>query len=431
MKSKKKHTCLELFAGCGGLGYGFDKAKFNIVCCNELESSIAATYKTNYPSTNVIIGDITKTNIKTDIYNNFNDINCDVIIGGPPCVAYSMAGLRNSRDPRGQLFKDYVEIVNKLKPKIFVMENVKGILTIMHDKPKLNKEEKKIANKYYKLEEEKMDLLSKKKILSANKDKKKKVTGETDDTDDTDETDDTGDTDETNRAFYLKEFEEIKNKITKNNQKIKLMKKDISRFRMNVCDIIEETFNGIGYNIEKKLLNSADYGVPQKRQRVIFIGVKKGLDIKINFPTITHNENGVNDMPKWKTVFETIDDLKDLKEDVTKLQHIYTKHSVSFKEKIKNTPIGKSVNPKYTEAFFRCDPNKPSNTVKENHGGVFVHYEKDRVMTPRELARLQSFPDSFKFEGSKSNILKQIGNAVPCGLSIAIANEIKKMLEKK
>jgi site-specific DNA-cytosine methylase len=423
-----KHTCLELFAGCGGLGYGFDKAKFNIVCCNELESSIADTYKTNYPTTNVIIGDITKKNIKTEIYKNFDDIKCDVIIGGPPCVAYSMAGLRNSRDPRGQLFKDYVEIVNKLKPKIFVMENVKGILTIMHDKPKLNDEEKKIANKYYKLEEVKLDLLSKKKILSANKDKEKKISKDANDAGDTNGE---GDTDKGSRDFYLKEFEEIKDKITKNNQKIKRMTKDIPRFRMNVCDIIEETFNKIGYNIEKKLLNSADYGVPQKRQRVIFIGVKKGLDIKINFPTITHNEDGVDDMSKWKTVFETIDDLKDLKEDVPKLQHIYTKHSDSFKEKIKNTPVGKSVNPKYTEAFFRCDPNKPSNTVKENHGGVFVHYEKDRVMTPRELARLQSFPDTFKFEGSKSNILKQIGNAVPCGLSIAIAKEIKKMLEKK
>jgi DNA (cytosine-5)-methyltransferase 1 len=65
--------------------------------------------------------------------------------------------------------------------------------------------------------------------------------------------------------------------------------------------------------------------------------------------------------------------------------------------------------------------------VKENHGGVFIHYEKDRVMTPRELARLQSFPDTFKFKGSKTNMLVQIGNAVPCGLAQAIAKEVKKM----
>ena len=77
---------------------------------------------------------------------------------------------------------------------------------------------------------------------------------------------------------------------------------------------------------------------------------------------------------------------------------------------------------KYSEAFYRCYPDRPSNTVKENHGGVFVHYEKNRVMTPRELARLQSFPDDFVFKGTKSSMLIQLGNAVPCGLSNALAS---------
>ena len=98
-------------------------------------------------------------------------------------------------------------------------------------------------------------------------------------------------------------------------------------------------------------------------------------------------------------------------------------------KKIENTQLGKSVNPKYTEACFRCFPDKPSNTVKENHGGVFIHYEKNRVMTPRELARLQSFPDKFKFKGSKASILKQLGNAVPVGLSEALANNIINILD--
>ena len=88
----------------------------------------------------------------------------------------------------------------------------------------------------------------------------------------------------------------------------------------------------------------------------------------------------------------------------------------------------KSVYKKYSEAFFRCHPDKPSGTVKENHGGVFVHYEKNRVMTPRELARLQSFPDDFVFKGTKSCILVQLGNAVPCGLSLALATHIKNIL---
>ena len=130
---------MNLFAGCGGLGYGFHKNGFKIVAANELEAKIAETYKHNFPDTNVIVGDITKKEIKNEIYDCFKNKNCDVILGGPPCVAYSMSGHRNSRDPRGQLFKDYVDFVKNLRPKAFVMENVKGILTIKHDKPEFNR----------------------------------------------------------------------------------------------------------------------------------------------------------------------------------------------------------------------------------------------------------------------------------------------------
>ena len=205
------------------------------------------------------------------------------------------------------------------------------------------------------------------------------------------------------------------------------MDKDIIKFRTNVTDIIKSTFESLGYNVEMRLLNSANYGVPQKRERVIFIGVKKDTNITIEYPEETHNKEGSDGKEKWLTVRDAIEDLKDKEEDKS-IQHIITKHCDKFIEKIKKTPIGKSVNPKYTEAFFRCDPDKPSNTVKENHGGVFIHYEKNRVMTPRELARLQSFPDDFIFKGSKSCMLVQLGNAVPCGLTYAIAKQVKKML---
>lgn len=389
----KNIKCFELFAGCGGLGYGFHKEGFNIVACNELDDKIADSYKENFKNTNVIVGDITKKEIKDKIYEQFNNLECDVILGGPPCVAYSMAGSRNSRDPRGQLFKDYVEIVKNLKPKVFIMENVKGILTILHDKNNLTIEEKKIADEYYDLELKKLDLQKKKK--TENKDEIK---------------------------------EKIKNNLNELNKKIKTYNKKIHMFRRNVTDIIKDSLGELGYNIEMKLLNSADFGVPQRRERVIFIGVRKDINKKITYPEITHNKEGNDNKKKWVSVREAIDDLKD-NEPNEKLHQIYTSHSESFSKKIKNTKIGKSVNPKYTEAFFRCYPDLPSNTVKENHGGVFIHYEKDRVMTPRELARLQSFPDDFIFKGSKANVLLQLGNAVPCGLSQAIAKEIKKIFD--
>ena len=392
-------NCFELFAGCGGLGYGFHKEDFNIVVANELEENIAVTYKHNFPDTNVIVGDVTQKSTKEKIYKAFKSTRCDVILGGPPCVAYSMSGHRNSRDPRGQLFKDYVEFVKELKPKVFVMENVKGILTILHDKPNLTPEEKSLADKYYVLEEEKLKLSAEKKQLTVKKKKKTSIPV-------------------------------IRNKrLTKEvNSKIKKMKNDIPKFRMKVTDIITETFQKMGYNVQMKLLNSANYGVPQKRERVIFVGVINDITEKFEYPIETHNKDGTDGKLKWISVKEAIGDLKDLPEDFENLQQIYTKHTQKFIEKIKNTEIGSSVLKKYSEAFYRCYPDRPSNTVKENHGGVFVHYEKNRVMTPRELARLQSFPDDFVFKGTKSSMLIQLGNAVPCGLSNAIAKQVKKLL---
>ena len=258
-------NCFELFAGCGGLGWGFHKEGFNIVSCNELEEEIAKTYKHNFPETNVIVGDITKKDIKKAIYGSFKNKTCDIILGGPPCVAYSMAGHRNSRDPRGQLFKDFVAVVKKLKPKVFIMENVKGILTVLHDKPTLTFEEKILADKYYELEEQKLNLKAEKKSLTFRKKKKTSIP-------------------------YVKNEKAIK----QINKDIKKMKKDVLKFRVNVTDIIKNTFQDLGYNIEMKLLNSADFGVPQKRQRVIFIGIKKEIDKEIKYPIETHNKDGTD-----------------------------------------------------------------------------------------------------------------------------------------
>jgi site-specific DNA-cytosine methylase len=391
-------NCFELFAGCGGLGYGFHKNNFKIVVANELEENIAKTYRENFPDTNVIVGDITKQEVKDKVYDCFKDISCDVILGGPPCVAYSMSGHRNSRDPRGQLFRDYVDFVKNLRPKAFVMENVKGILTIKHDKESLTESEKELADKYYALEEEKLNVLAKKKLLST---KNKKLTS----------------------------IPVVKNKkaLKEVNKKLKKMKDMIPEFRMNVTDIIKNTFKDLGYNVKMKLLNSANYGVPQKRERVIFIGLRNDIDKEIVYPEETHNKEGTDGKLKWVSVREAIDDLKNLDENKD-IQQIYTQHRPDFIEKIQNTEIGTSVLKKYSEAFYRCYPDRPSNTVKENHGGVFVHYEKNRVMTPRELARLQGFPDNFIFKGTKSSMLVQLGNAVPCGLSNAIAKEIKTLL---
>jgi len=390
-----EYKVLDLFAGCGGLSKGFELAGFNVVAGNDILDHAGETYKRNHPNTKFFLGDITDEEMKKQIISYMKENGCDVIVGGPPCQAYSLAGLRNPNDPRGKLFEEYVEIVKKLQPKIFVMENVKGILNMKHDKDNLIEEEKKELEELRNAEKERAELLLLRKQHKNNSEKYKYS--------------------EANE----KRLEEVK-------EEVKILKNHLGDYQEKVTDKIVKRFNDLGYEVKFKLLNSANYGVPQKRERVIFIGKKKNG--KITHPEPTHSENGENGLKKWVSIKEAIGDLEDKKEDIN-FNHIFTSHNKEFLEKIKNTQIGKSVFGNYSDAFFRSYPEQPSRTVKENHGGVFVHYKNNRVMTPRELARLQSFPDDFIFEGSKSKQLIQIGNAVPVGLSKAIAEHIKKLLD--
>ncbi len=390
-----EYKVLDLFAGCGGLSKGFELAGFNVVAGNDILDHAGETYKRNHPNSKFFLGDITDEEMKKQIISYMKEKGCDVIIGGPPCQAYSMAGLRDPKDPRGRLFEEYVEIVKELQPKVFVMENVKGILTIKHDKDNLTEEEKKELEELRNAEKERAELLLLRKQYKNNPEKYKYTEADE------------------------RRLEEIK-------EEVKRLKNHLGDFQEKVTDKIVKRFNGLGYDVKFKLLNSANYGVPQKRERVIFIGKKKNG--KITHPEPTHSEKGENGLKKWVSIKEAIGDLEDKKEDIN-FNHIMTSHNEEFTEKINNTPIGKSVFGNYSDAFFKAYPDQPSRTVKENHGGVFVHYKNNRVMTPRELARLQSFPDDFIFEGSKSQQLVQIGNAVPVGLAKAIAEHIKKLID--
>lgn len=395
----KKYNVLDLFAGCGGLSNGFEQTgRFNVVTANEYWAPAADTYERNHHTTVMVRGDITDPEVKQRIYKTFDGIECDVIIGGPPCQAYSNAGFRDPDDPRGKLFKDYVEMVKHLQPKLFVMENVKGLLTMKHEKDNLSKKDKKELNILRALEKEKHELLLSRKRFKNNP---------------------------KNFTFTKKDERRI-DELTK---KIAEHKKTHAHLHENVTDQIVRSFDEIGYKVKFKLLNAANYGVPQKRERVIFIGYKKDLNVRHPEPTHHQNIDSLVDGKKWKTVREAIDDLKNMKEDV-EWNHIFTQHSKDMVQKLKNTPVGQSALG-FSDAFHRNTPDTPSRTVKENHGGVFVHYEKHRVMTPRELARLQSFSDEFIFEGSKSQTLVQIGNAVPPLLGKAIGKTVAEILDEK
>lgn len=184
---------------------------------------------------------------------------------------------------------------------------------------------------------------------------------------------------------------------------------------------IIEDYKAIGYDINVTILNSADYGVAQTRRRVIFIGNRVG-GTNYHPRPILNKEN-------YKTLGEEIERFMELPNDKS-INHIITRHSKEMQERISAVPEGKSLYGNYSDAWKKSPWDKPSCTVKENHGGVNLHPKLPRVLTPRELAALQSFPDDFIFQGSKKWQLVQIGNAVPPLLGKAIGIAVKKALDE-
>ena len=166
----KKHNALDLFAGCGGLSSGLEMAGFRVVAANDIWEPAAKTFRRNHPGTCFILGDIASESVREQIARAFDGQPCDVITGGPPCQAYSMSGARNVDDRRGHLFEDYVELVRRLRPHVFAMENVKGILTMEHDRPGLAPAERREMARLKDLEKERAALLLRRK-QSKNTDK--------------------------------------------------------------------------------------------------------------------------------------------------------------------------------------------------------------------------------------------------------------------
>lgn len=176
-------------------------------------------------------------------------------------------------------------------------------------------------------------------------------------------------------------------------------------------------YKKIGYEMTVATLNAAAYYTPQKRERVIFIGNRIGV------PNL--HPKPILEPSVYVTTGQAIADLMRHKPDPD-FNHVPTKHSPEMAARIAMTPEGKSLYDGYSDAWKKCPWNEASCTIKENHGGVNLHPKLPRVLTAREMARLQSFPDNFIFEGPKSKQLVQIGNAVPPRLAKAIGLAIRK-----
>lgn len=362
---------LDLFAGSGGFSEGFKKAGFNIKYAIEWDKNIAETYKNNNNNTIVYSDDIRE----IDKIKIFKNKKIDIVIGGPPCQGFSMSGSRNRKefidDERNYLFKHYYNLVKDIKPKIFVMENVKGIMSY-------------------------------------------------------------------NRG---KIFEEI----------------------TNLFNSIKDE-NGNNYKIYFKIFNAKNFGIPQDRERLIVFGISKEINLNsliektkekiilntdINFFKNVSVWDAISDLPN-----ETMNGKIRLEEVETNYQkylrnkakytwnHKKTNHSSKIIERIKKIKINqnyKVLNEKigsiHSGSYGRLDPKGISKTITTRFdtpsGGKFIHPFKNRTLTAREAARIQSFPDNFKFFGTKSSIQTQIGNAVPPKLSFFIAVLVKEILNEK
>lgn len=367
-----KIKVIDLFAGCGGFSVGFEKAGYEIVKAVEFDKEIASSYCHNHPKTIMYAEDIGK--IVDE--NHFNRGEADVIIGGPPCQGFSMAGARIREknafmnDPRNFLFRHYVNVVKLVRPQVFVFENVKGILS---------------------------------------KDK-----GEI--------------------------FREI-----------------VSAFGN------ADNFEGDKYFVHHKVCKAVDFGIPQRRERVILIGVlNHDFDIERVFegtkeyldssePTFFEPvslSDAISDIPQPTETGQanllpvhTEYQRKLRSKSGTVLNHIATKHNSLAICRMKKVSIGQNwttldedIHSVHSGAYGRLDWNKPTMTITTRFdtpaGGRFIHPERNRTLTPREAARVQSFPDSFEFMGSKSSICKQIGNAVPPKLAYFLAMATRNLLDK-
>jgi len=303
-------TVVSLFSGCGGMDLGFlggfdflgnsyDKTVFEIIWANEINPAACKTYKMNIGD-HVIEGDINSVIDELPEY-------ADVVIGGFPCQDISINGkMLGIKGKRSSLYTAIVKAVQRIQPKVFVAENVGGLL--------------------------------------------------------------------------MKQNETSLNKILKD-------------------------FNGLGYNVHYQLYCASDYGVPQTRERVFIVGTRK--DMPIFAPPKPKTNRPV-------TAKEAIGDLEQLEED-RDFSHIWSLANVSGEQ-----------------GNRRLIANRPGYTIRaECHGNIQFHYSLPRRISMREAARIQSFPDSFRFPAKLRETERQIGNAVPPVLAWHVAKAVETVIESE
>lgn len=344
-------NAISLFSGAGGMDEGFKQAGVNILFANEIDKTAAETFSKNHPNTEMVVDDI----------NNIYDIlkkytGTDLVFGGPPCQGFSVVGKMDPSDTRSQLIFSFLDAVEIIKPKAFIMENVKALAFISKWKPV--------------------------------------------------------------REQYISRAKEL------------------------------------GYNCIPFILNAAEYGTPQKRERVFFVGIRGNDDFEAKMSRYITGQK--RQAPVLRELF------KDLGPAGTEKNPRTCNAKITFAER----PVMRRI--PYDCLMFNgigrpVDPDGYSRTLTASMGGnmtLIVDEEflqnpsadnwiqwyynqlmsgaikpefkeappRLRRLTINEVRRIQTFPDSYIFCGSKSSVYKQIGNAVPCELAKTIASAVVRYL---
>jgi DNA (cytosine-5)-methyltransferase 1 len=370
---------VDLFSGVGGMTFGFyyslKNGKFvknkdcEIVFANEKNTSAAKAFGINYPDINMQNCDIKKLKEKT-ITELIGKEEIDLIIGGPPCQSFTTIGVRKY-DDKAKLYKEYIRMLEIIKPRMFIFENVKGILSM------------------------------------------------------------------------------------KDGANHSVMKRIVERFKT-----IKDNF---GYNVSYQTLDAVNFGVPQSRERVFIVGIRNDLKIKWTFPEGNNSKlsirSAISDLTTLKQGEEKTEYKKNPSNYYQKLMRSKNKmltfhraalHDEKINTVIRNIKQGEGrfdfnqlidkgvideeyrLTSGYKNTYGRLIGKNPCTTITHNmstpSGLRCIHYKQNRALTPREGARIQSFPDRFQFYGNLSEVKSQVGNAVPPLLAIKLYGQAKKAL---
>lgn len=335
---------IDLFCGIGGLSLGFEQVGFEVVAAIDMWRDAVVTYNHNRKDKVAKVETVEDFNEK-ELLEIIASQKITGIIGGPPCQGFSTVGRREVDDPRNKMYLEFYKAVKIANPDFFVIENVKGMLTL-------------------------------------------------------------------NKGAFVKDL--------------------IERFGPN----------GLGYNISYQLLNAADYGIPQNRYRVFYVGIKGKV---FKFPEPYNYQltakDGISDLEGSDNEQYGSEPQNAFQKEMRgKCKHPinqdYTNHTQQTIDIISQVPDGGNIRDlprevwqvrKYNKAFERMGTLKPSNTIDTGHRNYF-HYAEPRIPTVRESARIQSFPDDFEIVGTRGSQYKQVGNAVPPMLARVIAEKIKSLL---